>query len=195
MVEAVMEWIRQPWPWYVAGPLIGLTVPALLLIGNRMFGISANLRTMCAVVAPRGIEFFRFDWKRIGSWNLAFAAGIVVGGLIAATTLGGGGDVAISAATRADLVALGITDFEGLVPDDLFSWGMLLSPLGLVAIVAGGFLVGFGAAWAGGCTSGHAIMGLADRQLPSLLAVIGFFVGGLIATHMLLPVLLGGLGP
>ncbi len=190
----MLEWLRQPWPWYVAGPLIGLTVPALLIIGNRMFGISANLRTMCAAVAPRGIEFFRFDWRRVGGWNLTFALGIVLGGALAATVLAGPSEVAISAATRADLAALGITDFQGLVPDDLFSWGRLFTPAGLVVLVVGGFMVGFGAAWGGGCTSGHAIMGLADRQVPSLIAVVGFFAGGLLGTHLVLPWLLRGLG-
>lgn len=189
----MLDLVRQPWPWYVAGPLVGLTVPALLLIGNRMFGVSANLRTMCAVVAPSRVEYFRFDWRRMGSWNLAFAAGILLGSVIAATALAGPPEVAISAATRADLLALGITDFHGLVPADLFSWSGLLSPLGLALIVGGGFLLGFGAAYAGGCTSGHAITGLADLQLPSLIAVIGFFIGGLASTHLLLPVLLGSL--
>jgi len=191
----MLEWIRQPWPWYVAGPLIGLTVPALLLIGNRMFGISSNLRTLCAVVAPMRIEYFRFDWRSVGAWNLAFAGGILVGGVIAATALAGPSDVAISAATRSDLIALGVTDFHGLVPDDVFSWGRLLSPLGLILTAGGGLLVGFGAAWAGGCTSGHAIMGLADGQVPSLIAVSGFFIGGLITTHLLLPLLFAGLTP
>lgn len=187
----MLDLIRQPWPWWVAGPLIGLVPPALLLVGNRMFGISANLRTLCAAVAPRGIEFFRFDWRRTGGWNLAFAAGILLGGILAATALSGAGDVAISAATRADLAALGIDDFGGLVPDDLFTWSALTTPAGLVAVVIGGFLVGFGAAWAGGCTSGHAIMGLADVQLASLIAVAGFFLGGLLGTHLVLPLLLG----
>jgi uncharacterized membrane protein YedE/YeeE len=186
------DFLSRPWPWYVAGPLIGLVVPALLLIGNRVFGISANLRTLCAAVAPGRIDFFRFDWRRVGGWNLAFALGILVGSALAAAWLGGAGDVAISAATQADLAALGVRDFSGLVPDDLFSWGSLASPTGWILIVLGGLLVGFGTAWAGGCTSGHAITGLASGELPSLIAVGGFFAGGLIATHLLLPLILGG---
>lgn len=186
----ILDWIREPWPWYVAGPLIGLVVPALLLIGNRMFGISSNLRTLCAVAAPRTAEYFRFDWRRVGGWNLAFAAGIVLGGVLAGTVLAGPADVAISEATRADLAALGLRDFGGLVPDDLLSWGALTTWRGVTAVVVGGFLVGFGAAYAGGCTSGHAITGLADLQLPSLIAVIGFFAGGLLVTHLVLPWLL-----
>lgn len=191
-MSGALELLREPWPWWVAGPLIGLVVPALLLAGNRLFGISANLRTLCAVIAPRRIDFFHFDWRSMGGWNLAFAVGILIGAVLAATTLGGTADVPISDATRTALAELGVRDFGGLVPDDLFSWRALASPLGIVMIVLGGFLVGFGAAWAGGCTSGHAIMGLASGELPSLIAVIGFFAGGLLATHVLLPLLLGG---
>ncbi len=183
--------LREPWPWWVAGPLIGLVVPTLLLVGNKMFGVSSNLRTICAIAAPARIPFFRFDWRRAASWNLAFAAGIVAGGGVAVTLLGGGGDVAISAATRADLAALGISDFRGLLPDDLFTLAALGTPAGIVAVLGGGFLVGFGSAYAGGCTSGHAIMGLADRQLPSLIAVVGFFAGGVATTFWLLPLVLG----
>lgn len=186
----MLELLSQPWPWYVAGPLIGLVVPALLLLDSKVFGISANLRTLCAISFPKGGDYLRFDWRRVGGWNLAFAAGIVAGGLISATLLSGPDQVAISAATAADLAALGITDFNGLVPVELFSWDRLLTLPGVMAVVVGGFLVGFGTAYGGGCTSGHAIMGLADFQLPSLIAVIGFFVGGLIVTHLLLPVIL-----
>lgn len=190
----MLDLIREPWPWYVAGPLIGLVVPALLLLGNKMFGISANLRTVCALVSPNVAEYFRFDWKRVGGWNLAFALGIVLGGGLAGTVLAGPAEVAISAATRADLAALGIQDFQGMVPADLISWQALLSGPGFLVLVVGGFLVGFGAAYGGGCTSGHAITGLADLQLPSLIAVIGFFAGGLTVTHLVLPWLIGGLG-
>jgi uncharacterized membrane protein YedE/YeeE len=190
----VLDALLAPWPWWVAGPLIGLFVPALLLVGNKMFGVSANLRTICAITAPGRVPFFRFDWRRTASWNLAFALGIVAGGFLAVTLLGGGGDVAISAATRADLARLGIADFGGLLPDDLFSLAALGSPAGIVVVLLGGFLIGFGASYAGGCTSGHAIMGLADRQLPSLIAVVGFFAGGVAATFWLLPLVLGG-GP
>lgn len=187
----MIEFVRQPWPWYVAGPLIGLIVPALLLVGNRLFGISANLRTLCAVIAPGRIDFFHFDWRRAGGWNLVFAAGILVGAALASVWLAGSGDVAISDATRSQLAELGVRDFTGLAPDDLFGWQRLATPSGWILIVLGGFLVGFGASWAGGCTSGHAIMGLASGELPSLIAVIGFFVGGLLATHVLLPLVLG----
>lgn len=182
--------MSQPLPWYIAGPLIGLFVPALLLIDNRLFGLSANLRHTCAAVAPGRADFFRYDWRSVGGWNLAFAAGIVVGGLIAGGLFGGPEVVAISEATRADLVALGIRDFTGLVPSQLFSWAGLLTPAGLVSVIGGGFLVGFGAAFGGGCTSGHAISGLADLQLASLIAVASFFAGGLIGTHLLLPLVL-----
>jgi uncharacterized membrane protein YedE/YeeE len=181
--------ISAPWPWYVAGPLIGLFVPALLLAGNRLFGFSSNLRHLCAAVLPGRIEYFRYDWKRTGLWNLLFAAGILVGGFLA-SHWGAPHDIAISEQTRLALTKLGIHDFSGLAPREVFTWSALLTLKGFVAVIVGGFLVGFGTAYAGGCTSGHAISGLADLQLPSLIAVFGFFAGGLIATYFLLPLIL-----
>ena len=183
-----MELLSRPWPWYVAGPLIGLFVPVLLLAGNRLFGVSANLRHLCAALAPRRIEYFRYAWRAEGGWNLAFLAGITAGGFVAVYGLGMP-DVAISPETRAALQALGVQDFSGLVPRDIIGWSSLLSLKGFLVIAGGGFLVGFGTAYAGGCTSGHAIAGLADLQLPSLIAVVGFFAGGFAATHWILPLL------
>jgi uncharacterized protein len=182
--------LQDPWPWYVAGPLIGLMLPLLLLIGGRTFGISSNLRHLCAATIPGGLRFFRYDWKREGSWNLLFATGIVIGGLIAASLLlPPDYAVAISSATQRDLHALGLRDLSGLVPQELMGWQGLTSARGWLTLGVGGFLVGFGSRWAGGCTSGHAISGLATFQLPSLIAVVGFFAGGLLMTHLLLPIL------
>ena len=192
----MLEILSPPWPWYVAGPLIGLVVPLLLLVGGKAFGISSNLRHMCAAApVPERSKpsFFKYDWKGAGAWNLTFILGVFLGGVLAVALVGmPDAGQHISDATRGDLQALGIQDFSGLVPADLISWGALLSPAGLVAIVLGGFLVGFGARWAGGCTSGHAISGLANLQLPSLVAVIGFFAGGLLVTYLVLPLILGG---
>jgi uncharacterized protein len=186
----LLELISRPWPWYVAGPLIGLMVPLLLLSGGKLFGVAAVLRTACAALDPAKIEFFRFDWRRTGGWSLAFAGGIFIGGFIGSSLLGDPGPIALAAATRRDLAALGVTDLSGLVPSELFSWANVLTLQGFLLLGVGGFLVGFGSSYAGGCTSGHAIMGLADLQLPSLVAVVGFFAGGLIATHLLLPLIL-----
>jgi uncharacterized membrane protein YedE/YeeE len=187
------DFLSQPWPWYVAGPLIGLVVPVLLIVGNRAFGVSSNFRYICAAVAPCGLDFFRIDWRRTGGWNLAFLAGVLAGGFIGGWVLGGGAGgspVEISSRTQADLVALGIRDFSQLAPRDLFSWSALATLPGFVAVVVGGFLVGFGTAYAGGCTSGHAITGLADFQIGSLLAVLGFFAGGLLTTFVIWPLVL-----
>jgi len=177
------------WPWYLAGPVAGLFVPALLILDNKVFGISSNLRHLCSAVIPGNIEYFRYDWKRTGFWNLLFVAGILVGGFLA-SHWGGEQNVAISEQTRLALTKLGIHDFSGLAPRELFAWSALSTLRGFVSVVLGGFLVGFGTAYAGGCTSGHAISGLADMQLSSLIAVVGFFAGGLIATHFLLPLFL-----
>jgi len=184
----MIEFISQPWPWYVAGPLIGIVVPALFLIGGKQFGLSENLRHVCAML-PGKTEFFNYDWKN-GAWNLTLILGIIIGGFIGSTFLGNPDPIAISDATKSDLALRGITQFDGLLPSDIFSLEGLASTRGLIMIVLGGFLVGFGARYSGGCTSGHAISGLADLQLPSLIAVIGFFAGGLIATFFLLPIIL-----
>jgi len=180
--------IARPWPWYVAGPLIGLFVPALLLLGNRQFGISSNLRHLCAAVVPRNVAFFRYDWKSSGLWNLAFLAGVFAGGFIGGRLLGTG-DVAITPGTKAMLTQLGIHDFSGLAPREIFIWANLLTLRGAISIVGGGLLVGFGTAYAGGCTSGHAISGLAALDRASLVAVLGFFAGGLLCTYVILPLL------
>lgn len=179
--------LSQPWPWYVTGPLMGAVALALLLYRGRTLGVSASYRTLCAAVAPARVEFFRFDWRRLGGWNLAFACGLALGGWVGVHLLGAAEPVRLSAAARDDLAALGITDFAGLLPRELFSWRWVLSPRGLLSFGLGGFLVGFGASWAGGCTSGHGISGLADLQAPSLVAVIAFLVGGFAAAHFIMP--------
>ena len=186
----MIEMISGPWPWYVSGPLIGLIVPVLLLLGNRQFGLSANLRHACAIIAPGRVEFFRYDWRRVGGWNLAFVAGVLLGGFIAAQWLSGDSALAIADSTKRDLATLGVRDFSGLIPRELLSWESLRTMRGFVMLVVGGLLVGFGTAYAGGCTSGHAISGLSNLQLPSLIAVLGFFAGGMIMTWLLLPLLL-----
>lgn len=190
VLHQLIAFVSRPWPWYVAGPLIGLVIPALLVLGNEKFGISANLRHACAIVAPGKVAFFRYDWRAAGGWNLAFVAGVLLGSVVAGQWLAGDAPVVISDATGADLTALGLRDLSGLVPGKLFNWKSLLTLRGFVTLVGGGFLVGFGTVCAGGCMSGHAISGLADLQLPSLIAVLGFFAGGLITTWLVLPVLL-----
>jgi uncharacterized protein len=175
-----------PWPWYVAGALIGLVVPALLLIGGKPFGVSANLRHMCALAGSR-LPLFRYDWKRQGGWNLTFALGLALGGWLAVHTMGPApAALALSPGTTADFHTLGLTNLTGFAPPELISWSALATRAGFLTMVVGGFLVGFGARWAAGCTSGHAITGLSSGQFPSLLAVLGFFAGGLLMTHVIL---------
>lgn len=181
-----MNFITQPWPWYVAGPMIGLTVPTLLLIGNKSFGISSSLRHICAACIPANISFFKYNWKK-EIWNLVFVLGVFFGGIIATNLLANPNEFVLSEATISDLRVLGIQDFSGLMPADLFSVDVLFSLKGLIFFVLGGFMVGFGTRWAGGCTSGHAIMGLSTLQIPSLIATCCFMVGGFIMTHLIMP--------
>lgn len=179
----------QVWHWSVVGLLIGAIVPLLLWLGNKHFGISSTLRQFCAAAFPMEIPFFKYDWKE-DRWNLFFVFGIVIGAFIAVNFLHKPDTVSISEATQTDLAALGITVKNTLLPAEIFNWSDLFGLKGLVFVAIGGFLIGFGTRWAGGCTSGHSIMGLANLQVPSLVATIFFFVGGLITTYLILPLIL-----
>ncbi len=185
----IIEWIKQPWPWYVAGPLIGLTVPALLLLGNKTFGISSSLRHICAACLPAKIPFFQYDWKK-ELWNLFFVAGILLGGVLVYFFLQNPLPVQVNPELTEELQQYGISNYNGLVPVELFNGSTILSLKGLIMMVGGGFLVGFGTRYAGGCTSGHAIMGLSNLQWPSLVATISFMAGGFFVANLILPLIL-----
>jgi uncharacterized membrane protein YedE/YeeE len=182
----IIEWLSQPWPWYVGGPLIGLMVPGLLLLGNKTFGISSSLRHICAACIPAKIPFFQYEWKR-ELWNLFLVAGILLGAIVVALFLQNPEPVKVNPKLVNELQQYGITNYKGLVPTDLFSWHHLLSAKGLIMTVLGGFLVGFGTRYAGGCTSGHAIMGLSNLQMPSLVATMSFMAGGFFVANLVLP--------
>ena len=180
------ETLTQPWPWYIAGPLIGLMVPGLLLMGNKAFGISSTLRHVCAACIPTNVSFFKYDWKK-EIWSLVFAFGIIAGGVVGGIVFQNPNPVQISENTIADLNELGVKNYSGLHPMDIFSFRSLFTIKGFVLIIIGGFFVGFGTRYADGCTSGHSIMGLSNLQLPSLIATCCFFVGGLLMTWVILP--------
>ncbi|MDT0678089.1 YeeE/YedE family protein [Autumnicola musiva] len=184
-----MEWIYDPWPWYISGPLIAATMFALLFTGKQ-FGMSSNLRTMCSATgAGKAADFFKFDWKK-ERWNLTVVLGAVLGGFFASTYLSNNAveindEIADKLKTEYQIDSAG----EAYMPTEIFAVENLNSPLILFVLIAGGFMVGFGARYAGGCTSGHAISGLSNLQLPSLIAVIGFFIGGLIMIHFIYPLI------
>ncbi len=184
-----MEILYEPWPWYVSGPLIAMTMTVLILLGKR-FGMSSNLETLCSMGgAGRFADYFKVDTQP-RRWNLIVVVGAILGGFIAANYLSYDSQVAISDTTVEKLELLGVkSNNEAYLPTELFSVESLSEPKTLLILIVGGFLVGFGARYAGGCTSGHAISGLSDLQLPSLIAVIGFFAGGLIMVHLLFPLI------
>ena len=184
-----MDVILQPWPWYVSGPLIALVMLLLIYFG-KTFGMSSNLRTLCTIAgAGKYASFFRFDWKA-QRWNLTVVLGAILGGFIAVTFLSDGSTIALNEQTVKDLNVLGFNAVgESLLPPEIYNLQDIFSFKSLAILVIAGFLVGFGTRYAGGCTSGHAISGLSNLQLPSLIAVIGFFIGGLIMTHLLFPLI------
>ena len=182
----LLTWLKNPWPWYVAGPLIGLMVPLLLILGNRSFGISSSLRHICASCFACNIAFFKYDWKK-ESWNLFFVFGIFMGGILANHFLLNPSPIQIHPDLAKELAGYGIYNYQYLVPQDWFHWQNLTTLKGILSMVGGGFLVGFGTRYAGGCTSGHAIMGLSNLQWPSLVATVCFMLGGFISAHFIVP--------
>lgn len=185
----MIEFLKQPWPWYIAGPLIGLTVPSLLILGNKTLGISSSLRHVCAACIPAKIPFFSYDWKK-EAWNLFFVAGVLIGAFIVASFFSNPDPQVLNPKLVTELNGYGITEQHSLLPEQLFNWKQLLTAKGLFFMVFGGFLVGFGTRYAGGCTSGHSIMGLSNLQLPSLIATAGFMAGGFIMANLILPFIL-----
>jgi uncharacterized protein len=185
----LMELLKQPWPWWVGGIIIGLTVPALLILGNKHFGISANLRHACAACFPSNIKFFKYDWKK-EVWNIFFVGGILIGAFLATRFLTTTEPVKVAPALLAELKNYGITDHSKLLPREIFSVQSLFTLRGFIMLVAGGFFVGFGTRYAGGCTSGHSIMGISDLQLPSVIATICFMIGGFFMANLILPFIL-----
>jgi uncharacterized membrane protein YedE/YeeE len=178
--------LSQPWPWWVSGAAIAC-IMAILIFSGKTFGFSANLSNICSMTGMgKRVAYFNFDWKK-QRWNLWFLTGSVIGGYIAAHFLQSPKPMDLSLSTIADLKKLNIP-FDGkLEPGSIFNWDYLLTGKGLLVFLGGGFLIGFGTRYAGGCTSGHAISGLSNLQWPSLIAVTGFFIGGLFTTHLLFP--------
>lgn len=182
-----MELIENPWPWYVAGPIITL-IMVLLIVFGKTFGMSSNLRTICAIAgADKYSDFFRFEWKH-QIWNLVLVLGAVIGGYIAHNYMTVSDVIDLNSKTVENLKTLGIKNpGSSYLPDEIFGTQVLSSLKGWLFLIIGGIMIGFGTRYAGGCTSGHAISGLSNLQIPSLIAVIGFFIGGLLMTHFILP--------
>lgn len=194
-MQSVLDFISQPWHWSISGLMISFVMFLLIYLGQR-FGVSSSFRALCSIGgAGNAFDYFKYDWKS-QDWLLVFIIGAIIGGGIGSSILASPEPVQLSAATIADLSELGIkvpttrAEGSGYLPMDLFNFETLASLKGIILMVVGGFFIGFGTRWAGGCTSGHAISGLSNLQLPSLVAVIGFFIGGLVMTHFLLPLIL-----
>lgn len=185
----MLETLNKPWPWYVAGPLIGLIVPTLLLLGNKSFGISSSLRDICAACIPSKIPFFQYDWKK-EVWNLFFVGGILLGSIIAVTLINNPESIVVSEILKTELATYGLSDYSSLLPTEIFNWTSLFTLKGFIMIVIGGFFIGFGTRYGGGCTSGHAIFGISSLQWPSLVATISFMAGGFVMANLILPFIL-----
>ena len=191
----IIEFLSQPWHWSISGFMIAVVMFLLIYLGQK-FGVSSSFQAMCSIGgAGKFFDYFDYDWKK-QDWLLMFVIGAIIGGAIGVTLLASPDPVQISSATIADLNEIGISypkdtsEGKGFLPQDLMNFEMLGTLKGFLLMVVGGFLIGFGTRYGGGCTSGHAITGLSNLQLPSLVAVIGFFIGGLITTFFVLPAIM-----
>jgi uncharacterized protein len=188
-MHKLLNLLADPWPWYFAGPLIGLMIPTLLFVINKDFGISSSYIHMCAAVGLKQIRFFDYDWKE-HSWSLFFVLGVFLSGFLVALIFPNPDTIHLSENFIIWLQEQGVSDVSGFLPSEIFQWEHLSSSRSLIILIGGGFLIGFGSRYAGGCTSGHAIMGLSQFSIGSLIAVIGFFIGGLIVSWFVLPIIL-----
>jgi hypothetical protein len=187
----MIEWLSQPWPWYVSGPLLGLMVPLLLLTSNKHFGVSSSFRHVCAAAFPKlRLSYLAYNWKR-ESWNLVMMAGLITGAAVAVLFLDGNSMPSISAGARELFLSWGLTQFNALQPREIFDLSRFVDARNLLMLMGGGFLVGFGTRYGGGCTSGHAVMGLSLLSFGSLVATLSFFVGGLLVSNFVVPALMG----
>lgn len=184
-----MEIIFQTWSWYVSGFLIGIVMLSLIYFG-KAFGMSSNLSTLCSMTGiGKRVAFFNFDWK-VQRWNLIVVLGAILGGFVASHFMNNVSNVSINPKTIEQLAQMGIDAPNGkLMPSALFGNEVFKSPRMILILIIGGVLIGFGTRYASGCTSGHAISGLSNLQIKSLKAVIGFFIGGLIMSHFILPLI------
>ncbi|WP_396166906.1 YeeE/YedE family protein [Flavobacterium sp.] len=184
-----MNFLSQTWHWSISGFLIGMVMLTLIYFG-KSFGMSTNLRSLCSLTGiGKRVSFFNWDWKS-QRWNLVVVLGAMMGGYFATHFLSDANNVSINPATILKLQKLGIDAPNGkLIPDAIFGLDVFHSLKKIFVLVFGGFLIGFGSRYAGGCTSGHAISGLSNFQLPSLKAVIGFFIGGLIMVNFIFPLI------
>ena len=184
-----MDFILQPWPWFIGGPLIALSLFLYFYFGQN-FGASTNFETLCTMAgAGKFSDYFKKDWKQ-RDFALMFVVGLVIGGFISAYYLVPNPAIDLNPTTVNELTDLGFNNVaESYFPEEIFSDEVVFSLKGFLILMVSGLLIGFGTRYAGGCTSGHAITGLSSVQLPSLLAVIGFFIGGIIATWVIIPLL------
>ena len=149
--------------WYIAGPLIGLLVPILLIIGNKQFGISSSFDYMCSIIIPGSKNIFKqYDSKK-NSWKFYFIIGIAIGALI----------------TNKIIMA----EDKSFLPEEYYSVE------GIILLLSGGVMVGFGTRYANGCTSGHAITGLSLLKKSSLIATITFLITGFLFTFFIVNII------
>lgn len=157
-------------PWYIAGPLIGLIVPALLFLRQKQFGISSSFSFILSQVLPKN-DYFK-SAKRKSNWQFHFALGIIISAVVSSYFL-----------LPKDLV------IENLASEGAYLKEQIYSIDNIYLFLIGGLLIGFGARYADGCTAGNCIMGVSQFSISSIIATISFFIAGVVTAQFINPLL------
>lgn len=182
MKDLIHQFIYEPWPWWIGGPLIGLFVISLILIEGKQLGISSSYQYVCAKISPWKLDYFKDPVKM--AWQFWFVIGLMLGGFLLHLMIPPY-QIEIAETSVKTLGSIGISEQVGFAPAELYEFTFK----SIVILIAGGITIGFGARYANGCTAGHAIMGCAQLSPASIVSTICFFVGGLFATYFIVPYL------
>lgn len=154
-------------PWYIAGPLIGLIVPALLILRGKQFGMSSSFSYIIGQISPKN-KYFKS--AKSSNWQFHFGLGILASGIL----------------------SLYYISPEDLIIQDLAVHGAYLTKSvyetdNLWIFLVSGIIVGFGARYANGCTAGNCIMGVSQFSVSSIIATVAFFISGVITAQFINP--------
>jgi len=167
-----MNWLTEThWSPYIVGIGIGILSWLTFLISKKPIGCSTAFARTSGMIEKlfRGKKveqkLYYKEVEPVVDWEWMLVLGVVIGALISALLSG---------------------DFRWQwVPSRwAATFGTAVFPRVIVAIT-GGICLGFGARWAGGCTSGHGISGTLQLAVSSWVAAISFFIGGIITALLL----------
>lgn len=173
-----MEWLRlEQWSPYVVGAGIGILSWFAFLLSDKPLGCSTAFARSSGMIEKllRGKEaeqkLYYQKFAPVIDWQWMLVLGLIIGAFISAK---------LSGQFQFSWIP---SQWQAMVGDaPLIRW---------IVALTGGIIMGFGARWAGGCTSGHGISGTLQLAVSSWLAAMSFFVGGILTAMLIFRILLG----